>query len=658
MRRNFSMNINGKVNNYRLTKNDSLMPLFEAIANSIFSINQRKETDSDFKGKIEIELLRENVLFDDYKDSPIAQFIVKDNGVGFTDENMDSFMTSDSRLKEKYGGKGNGRFSWLKVFNVVEVESIYKDDNKFYKRSFAFGKSTDIIEDSISEIGENELMTTIKMIGINDDFKKHIPTSILTIVTKTIEHFVVCLLSDNCPNIYLIDEENNICINDKFRNDYFGDSKKDTFVIDNYSFNITHLKIKSPEFGQNKLYYCANDRLVKSKKIDENITDLDEAIFAKEGFWYLGILTGDYLDQNVDYNRQSFSIDEDSEFDISINKMTREAVSKAKVFLAGYLEKARAEKMKRVTEYATKQAPEYRYLLNRKKDEISKLKPGLSDEELDDSLFKIKRDLEKEVKQDCDVVLQKIEDNGLDDSFEQELIETISKVSEMNKSALTNYIAKRKIIIDFFKKALRKKDNGKYELEKVVHNLIFPMKTTSESCNYENHNLWLIDEKLSYSVYVASDIALGNDPENNRPDILVCDGPVVICDDDESTFYNTISIFEIKRPQRDDYTIEDNPYTQLIKYLEKIQKGDALDKNGRPIRVGNNTQYFLYAVCDITSTLKNVIKMLGFTYFDNEKGAFLFSKNYNAYIELISFDKMLSDSELRNKVFFKKLGIE
>ena len=48
----------------------------------------------------------------------------------------------------------------------------------------------------------------------------------------------------------------------------------------------------------------------------------------------------------------------------------------------------------------------------------------------------------------------------------------------------------------------------------------------------------------------------------------------------------------------------------------------------------------------------------GFTYFDNERGAFLFSKNYNAYIELISFDKMLSDSELRNKVFFKKLGIE
>ena len=96
----------------------------------------------------------------------------------------------------------------------------------------------------------------------------------------------------------------------------------------------------------------------------------------------------------------------------------------------------------------------------------------------------------------------------------------------------------------------------------------------------------------------------------------------------------------------------------MIKYLEKIQKGDALDKNGRPIRVGNNTQYFLYAVCDITPTLKNVIKMLGFTYFDNERGAFLFSKNYNAYIELISFDKMLSDSELRNKVFFKKLGIE
>ena len=49
-----------------------------------------------------------------------------DSGIGFTDANFDSFETVDSPYKAPHGGKGLGRFLWLKAFSRVEVESHFR----------------------------------------------------------------------------------------------------------------------------------------------------------------------------------------------------------------------------------------------------------------------------------------------------------------------------------------------------------------------------------------------------------------------------------------------------------------------------------------------------------------------------------------------------
>ena len=52
------------------------------------------------------------------------------------------------------------------------------------------------------------------------------------------------------------------------------------------------------------------------------------------------------------------------------------------------------------------------------------------------------------------------------------------------------------------------------------------MRTTSEDVPYEQQNLWIIDERLSYHWFLASDMrlesveVLANDSES-RPDILI-----------------------------------------------------------------------------------------------------------------------------------------
>lgn len=66
------------------------------------------------------------------------------------------------------------------------------------------------------------------------------------------------------------------------------------------------------------------------------------------------------------------------------------------------------------------------------------------------------------------------------------------------------------MILDFtFEKSLQADpDTGKYTLEEIVHQIIYPMRTTSTNIHIEQQNLWIIDERLAYHGFLASDLPL------------------------------------------------------------------------------------------------------------------------------------------------------
>ncbi len=139
---------------------------------------------------------------------------------------------------------------------------------------------------------------------------------------------------------------------------------------------------------------------------------------------------------------------------------------------------------------------------------------------------------------------------------------------------------------------------------------------------------------------------------------MFLDGPVVVAESsNDGTVYNSIVIFELKRPVRDDYTFDDNPIVQLQNYVQKILKGNAKDSRGRTIKVNENTQFYLYALCDITPSLETVLDGLSYKRTPDGLGAYFYNDRIHAYIEVISYDKIRNDSEKRNKVLFDKLGI-
>lgn len=140
---------------------------------------------------------------------------------------------------------------------------------------------------------------------------------------------------------------------------------------------------------------------------------------------------------------------------------------------------------------------------------------------------------------------------------------------------------------------------------------------------------------------------------------MILDNPVAVSEDqNDGTEFDTIVIFEIKRPMRNDYTDANNPIMQLYRYADKIKTNKTRDKDGRFIHVGENTKFYLYAICDVTPNLENVLRHGGiFKKTPDRLGYYGYNDSYNAYVEVLPFDKMINDSQKRNKVLFEKLGL-
>ncbi len=663
--RPYSINLEGRVRNFPLPKNRPLIPLYEAVVNSIHAIEERQSMDRSFQnGSITIDIIRSPQLsLSDIELPAVEGFKIIDNGIGFNERNMESFLESDSTYKADIGGKGVGRFSWLKAFGSVFVSSIFMDGGAFVKREFSFTLSNPYIDDVLLECDDtNDYSTTITLDAYLPSYKEHVPKQIDTIAMRVIQHCLVYFLDANCPRIVIRDETDSIALNSLFKEKFKREDNTSTVSINGLSFNLLNVKIEERPFPGNRLYLCANNRLVDSRDLEKLIVDLDGQLFERYGFWYIGVLTGDYLDNHVDMNRLSFDIVESGKNllnEVSLEEIITNSCVSIKEYLHEFLNPIATEKIERIQSYATSVAPQFRHLLKYMPDKVEAIKPNLNDDKLDDALYEIKRSFDKQAKKEQIKLFEQLDETSMSaEEYERFFQNQIEKISDANSAVLAEYVAHRRVIIELYERGLRRQDDGKFNKEKYMHNLIYPMKATSDDIAHDAHNLWLIDEKLSYCNFISSDVPFDNDHKQERSDILILDNPVAVSDDkNDGAIFDTIIIFELKRPMRNDYNDSDNPITQLYDYVRKIRSGEAKDKYHRPIKVSPTTKYYLYAVCDVTSKLERFIEQYSFTQTPDLLGYYNFNKTYNAYFEILSFDKVLNDSKKRNRILFDKLGV-
>jgi hypothetical protein len=143
------------------------MPLFEAVVNSIQAIWETENKD----GKIEVYIEREQTISPEII-GRIENIMITDNGIGFNDVNFDSFMESDSDYKLEFGGKGVGRFSWLKAFERAEIDSYFAKDNNIYNRKFIFSLSSNSVEDAVALSDKKSILTMVKLCGFKSGYQK------------------------------------------------------------------------------------------------------------------------------------------------------------------------------------------------------------------------------------------------------------------------------------------------------------------------------------------------------------------------------------------------------------------------------------------------------------------------------------------------------
>lgn len=386
---------------------------------------------------------------------------------------------------------------------------------------------------------------------------------------------------------------------------------------------------------------------------------MDNFLIDKEGnsFSIAVYVEGDFLDRNVNDERTTINFSKgEVEFP---DQVSQEELRKAITDLLqneyeDQIDQLSAIRMSRVKEFVA-QHPRYKQLLKYKSDQLKKIPSTLSEEKMELEVFKIQQELELDVKRETKAIMKFIDNDSDLEHFDEAHKELYSKIIEVGNAKLSEYVVHRKLVLDLFDKLLKRKAT-----ERAVHSLIFPLKTLSDDIGFEDHNLWMLDEKLAYHKYLASDktfkqIELTNSNSLDRPDIIIFNKPFAFSNDDKP--YESIVLIEFKRPMRDDYTEQENPIYQINKYAREIIEGDAKDKHDREFDFRLNTPIYAYIVCDLTKKLKAFAKDSGYKMLPGGDGYFAFNDNYNMYIEIMSFDKVLKDSKERNRVLFEKLNL-
>ncbi len=338
-----------------------------------------------------------------------------------------------------------------------------------------------------------------------------------------------------------------------------------------------------------------------------------------------------------------------------------------RIAISRFVEKLVEENKVRINKFV-KEHYKYRPLLEFREDQVYSIRPNLSDQELDIELHKILSDLESDVKRQKEAFLSDTflanEENI--NKRKEEYQRFINEINELGKYKLADYVIHRKAILDLLKKKAGIKEDGKYSLEKEIHDIFYPMRESTNRAFFEQRNLWIIDEKLAYHQYLASDQPMdsydGVEIDSNlRPDLAIFD-EINFLDNyhafsSESTGLSSAILVEFKRPMREHYDYDENPIEKANEYAEKIREGKAKNKRGTFIRVGKDIPFYCYIICDLTPKIISWARNAQLTLTSNGDGFFGYNPNYNTFFEILSYDKLVEDASKRNKVLFDQLDL-
>lgn len=677
--------------------NNPWQPIFEGFTNSFESIKIRKESEN-VQGEITIKFYSDSTLFSE--NFSFNNVTIEDNGIGFNDEQFKRFCIYKDSGKG-FNNKGSGRFQFVHYFHKSYYNSVYLEGNKYMERVFSLSKLTQYLKqnsitklDHTKEIDTNNIKTILNLNElIRPKDKVNYEISVDEIKQKFLDRYLLefCLNKSALPEIKferlrlngeLIDECR-ITTEDipdidktepfelkykKLTNDM--SDIEDCETIE--QFEIKSFKISNKRIDNNLLITSKN-QVIDNKNLKLNLNCLSPKDNI-DGEKFLFLISSKYFDERDGDLRDELKIPNRKEF-----KEDYDLFETEEIFLED-IEEVANETIISMYDSFKKKAEEKkieidklknRFLLN--EDILNSFKKGISDSPEKILLEYHRAEAKYIAKGDAEINKIVEELDNLDTSqpdfetkFNADIEKLVREIPIQNRTALTKYVARRKLVLDLSDKILNKKlltqqsEKRKNE-EELLHNLIFRKKCKIP----ELSDLWLINEDflhfsgsseselkdLEYDgVKIFKDEFLDDEKEflesnrkhlNKRTDILLFPNE------------NKCLIIELKAPNVDisDHLNQINKYAALIRNFSKDEFqfdtfygyliGEKFDE--REVRLADPKFKIAYNFDFL------------FKPFEEVAGLFNDRKDGSIYTEVIKYSTLFERAKMRNKMFIDKL---
>jgi len=441
---------------------------------------------------------------------------VIDDGEGFNDDNFNSFSKYRSEFKKALGGKGVGRFVFLKVYENVNFKSSLRKSQQ--QRTFKF--DADFDTDNLITISQavEKSETEVKLSSLTPQYyntEKHldrrIELDLLEIRERILFHLLPILFfyKKKGVSIKIILADTTTDETKEIRDNDIPDFLEKPFTVKDkdgkqHSFTLNH-RVENIN-GNLYAFYCANNRTVCP------FSDKDFNITLPYGYSGFVLLEAKYLDVHVNNERNDFDI----------------FPRKTDLFSTLSWEMINSELKKIISDIVKEGVPETETINKEKIKEIQEERPYLvnyiDDDDIEIAGFLDKKHIIEKAKKKFDNAKEHLLVNaGKENYTDDELKEAI----EITQNELVSYINDRAQVLERLRKLIDKKER----VESVIHNLFMERHTSDDFFCIGKNNLWLIDDRFTSYSYAASDkrindvlSAIGENAEeidniNDKPDL-------------------------------------------------------------------------------------------------------------------------------------------
>lgn len=682
-----------------------MQPIFEAFTNAWEAIFERFTAEYLQNGKIVISFHYTLGMFneEEHKSCTLDKIEIRDNGLGINEKSFERIVNLRDNSKSALN-KGTGRVQFLHFFNETIFESVYKKTNGEHERinltlskKDAFLRENAILRKDSTELTSSSdygtLVTFINPIDEKNDGTFFNKTSSFDIKNELIIHFLskFCESKGHLPQIRIERYENSKKLQSIYikKEDIPNPDKTESLdvhysklenrrVVD--SLNSEHFTLLSfvqsqKQLKKNCIYFVSNGAIAQEVSIDSLQTD--DSI---NGNRYMFLLRGAYFDSVEDDLRGNLHLIKESEFKKQGELFPEECI------LVDKIKEETNEKINSVyPEFqakkndALKNLDELKQMFLIDEDRIislrKKIKTSDSDEQILAAIYR--EDMELVAKRDAKIKAQYEQLKSLspaNQDYQVKLTEQVNSfvklVPQQNRTNLTKYIARRKLVIEIFDMILNKElecinEKGRVD-EALLHNLIFQQ----HSVDTESSDIWLLDDQY----------LLFNGCSEKQLDKIDVNGVKLLKEDltdEEKAFKirNNINGDEtdtgIRRPDILLYPEEGKciiiefkaPDVEVSMYLSQINKYammiNNLSNDSLQIHafygylIGENINY------DYIQEAESAFKEAAYL-------KYLFRPNYdvpgrfgrptgNLYTEIIKYSDILKRAKLRNKIFLEKL---